>query len=392
MGLARTPTRPQHVAPPARFVSGLRKRPRPEASPAVSILPPRRQHLWVWFLWIAVFYATWVWLVFGHGRWEMVKAHWPIALAMTFGSYVAGSTPMGGGTVGFPILVLLFHEPATLGRDFSFAVQSIGMTSASIFILARRQPLAWSMLQGAMAGSLVGTTLGIFLVAPHVPELWIKLVFAVVWASFGVLHLYRLREIAGHVGMTEFDERWDFRVGLWLGVLSGATVAAVTGVGIDMVLYALLVLLCRADLKIAIPTSVVIMAFTSVLGITVKYLFTGVQPGVFENWLAAAPVVALGAPLGVFVVALIGRKPTLLLVAILCVGQFAWTCWTERTALGFTGLGLAVLAVVACVLGFERLRAWGAVLVGERQARHAARLVPPPAGSAASTAPAPENK
>lgn len=340
----------------------------------MSILPPRRKHLWVWFLWLAVFYAVWIWLVFGQDRWETVRTHWPIALAMAFGSYVAGSTPMGGGTVGFPILVLLFHESATLGRDFSFAVQSIGMTSASIFILARRQPLAWSMLQGAMAGSLVGTTLGIFLIAPLVPELWIKLVFAVVWASFGILHLYRINEIASHTGMTEFDERWDFRVGVWLGVLAGATVAAVTGVGIDMVLYALLVLLCRADLKIAIPTSVLIMAFTSVLGIAVKGLFTGIQPGVFENWLAAAPVVALGAPLGAFVVELIGRKPTLLFVAVLCVGQFVWTCWTERSALGLGGIVLAAAAVAACLYGFERLRAWGTVLVGERRARRA----PPP--------------
>jgi len=329
--------------------------------------------VWVWLLWLAVFYAAWVWLVFGHGRWEVVKGHWPIALAMAFGSYIAGSTPMGGGTVGFPILVLLFDLPATLGRDFGFAVQSIGMTSASIFILARRRPLAWSMLQGSMLGSLVGTTLGIFFVAPYIPELWIKLVFAVVWASFGVLHLYRIGEIASHVGMTEFDERWDFRVGLWIGGLAGACVAAVTGVGIDMVLYATLVLLCRADLKIAIPTSVVIMAFTSVLGITVKYFSTGVQPGVFENWLAAAPVVALGAPLGALVVDLIGRKPTLLVVAVLCVGQFGWTCYNERAALGIGGMVLAVAAVGLCLFGLERLRIWGGVLVSDRKATLAAQ-------------------
>jgi uncharacterized membrane protein YfcA len=339
----------------------------------MSLQAPRKQHLWVWFLWLAGFNGVWSWLVFGQGRWEVAKAHWPIALAMAAGSYVAGSTPMGGGTVGFPILVLLFGLPATLGRDFSFAVQSIGMTSASIFILSRRQPLAWSMLKGAMLSSLVGTPLGIFFVAPHIPELWIKIVFAVVWASFGVLHLYRIGEIASHTGMTEFDERWDFRVGLWLGLLSGATVAAVTGVGIDMVLYAMLVLLSRADLKIAIPTSVLIMAFTSVLGIVVKNLYTGVQPGVFENWIAAAPVVALGAPLGVFVVNLIGRKPTLIFVAILCVGQFIWTCYTERAALGFAGLLGALVAVGVCLLGFEKLRAWGAVLVGEARARSAAQ-------------------
>ncbi len=338
----------------------------------MTIRPPRKSHLWVWFLWLAGFYSVWAWLVFGQGRWEVVKAHWPIAVAMTLGSYVAGSTPMGGGTVGFPILVLLFDLPATLGRDFSFAVQSIGMTSASIFILARRQPLAWAMLKGAMAGSLVGTPLGIFFVAPLIPELWIKIVFAVIWCSFGVLHLYRLGEIASHHGMTDFDERWDFRAGLLLGALAGASVAAVTGVGIDMVLYAALVLLCRADLKIAIPSSVVIMAFTSVLGVLVKNLSTGLQAGAFENWLAAAPIVALGAPLGVFVVSLIGRKPTLLFVAVLCVGQFIWTCFAERIALGVSGVLMSLAAVILTLLGFERLRAWGAVLVGERVAGIAA--------------------
>lgn len=335
----------------------------------MTIRARRKPHLWIWLLWLAGFYSVWSWLVFGHDRWAVVTAHWPIAVAMTMGSYVAGSTPMGGGTVGFPILVLLFGLPATMGRDFSFAVQSIGMTSASIFILSRRQPLAWSMLKGSMVGSLLGTPVGIIWFAPLIPGLWVKIVFAVVWCSFGVLHLYRLGEIASHEGMTEFDERWDFRVGLVLGILSGATVAAVTGVGIDMVLYAALVLLCRADLKIAIPTSVVIMAFTSVLGVVVKNLTTGLEPGAFENWLAAAPIVALGAPLGAFVVDLIGRKPTLLFVAVLCVGQFFWTCLVERNSLGIGGILIAVAAVGFALFGFERLRAWGAVLVGEAKAK-----------------------
>ena len=319
--------------------------------------------------WLVLFYSVWVWLVFVQGDWPTAKAHWPMAMAMAFGSYVAGSTPMGGGTVGFPVLVLFFEQPATLGRDFSFAVQAIGMTSASIFIMARRQPLAWAMLKGAAAGSLLGTTFGIVFIAPLVPALWIKVVFAVVWASFGVLHLYRIGEIASHSGMTSPGERWDFRVGLVVGLLSGATVASVTGVGIDMVLYTALVLLCRADLKIAIPTSVVIMAFTSVIGIAFKNMFTGVQPGVYENWLAAAPVVALGAPLGAFAVELIGRKPTLLFVAVLCVGQFVWTCYAEQAALGGVGIGLAVAAVVLALLGLERLRAWGKVLGRESPGR-----------------------
>jgi len=327
------------------------------------IHPPRKKRLWIWLLWLAGFYGVWSWLVFGHGRWDVVTDHWSIALAMAAGSYVAGSTPMGGGTVGFPILVLLFDQPASLGRDFSFAVQSIGMTSAAIFILSRRQPLAWAMLKGAMAGTLFGLPLGIFALAPFIPELWIKLVFAVVWASFGVLHLWRIGEIASRQGMTEFDERWDFRVGFLAGFAAAATVAAVTGVGIDMVIYTILVLLCRADLKIAIPTSVIIMAFTSVLGIVIKNLTTGVQPGVFGNWLAAAPIVALGAPLGALMVEIIGRKPTLIVVAVLCVGQFVWTCHSERAALGLSGLVMSLAAVGICLMAFEWLRKRGDRLV-----------------------------
>ncbi len=339
----------------------------------MSIAPPRKQHLWIWFVWLAGFYSVWAWLVFGQSRWGDTKAHWPMALSMALGSYVAGSTPMGGGTVGFPILVLLFGMPAKLGRDFSFAIQSIGMVSAAIFIIARRQTLAWAMLKGAMLGAMIGTPLGIFFLAPLVPGLWIEIIFAVLWASFGILHLYRINEISSHEGMTEFDERWDFRVGLVLGALAGATVVAVTGVGIDMVLYAALVLLCRADLKIAIPTSVVIMGFTSLFGIVVKNLSTGLQPNVYENWLAAAPIVALGAPLGVFVVNVVGRKPTLLFVAVLCIGQFIWTCSKERSSLEFSGVILAIVAVGVCLLGFEKLRAWGANLVGEAKAKNLAR-------------------
>ncbi len=342
----------------------------------MTIQKSPRKHLWVWLLWLALFYGVWGFLVFGQGLWGLTKEHWPMAAAMAAGSYAAGSTPMGGGTVGFPILVLLFNQPAELGRDFSFAVQSIGMTSASIFILARRQPLARSLLKGAILGATIGVPLGIFLVAPFIPGLWIKLIFAVVWGSFGFLHLWRIGEIASHEGMTEFDEHWDHRLGLAIGLIAGATFVSTSGVGIDMVLYTVLVLVCRADLKIAIPSSVIIMAYSSVIGIFTKMAFTGVQPGVFGNWLAAAPVVALGAPLGVFVVALIGRKPTLIVVAILCVGQLFWTLTRERDALGMTGIVISLLAVAICLFGFEKLRAWGAVLVGEVKRRRESRIEP----------------
>lgn len=313
-----------------------------------------------WLLSLGLFYAAWLAIVVDGGHWDSIADHWGIAFAMALGSYAAGSTPMGGGTVGFPVLVLLFGEPATLGRDFSFAVQSVGMTSASIFIFCRRQPLEWPMLRWALLGSLVGTPLGILYLAPLVSSLAIKICFAIIWCSFGVLHLYRLRELCRHEGLAPGAHRFDRVAGGLVGLLGGATVASVTGVGIDMVLYAVLVLLCQADLKIAIPTSVVIMAAASLIGISTKAITASIQPGVFDNWLAAAPVVALGAPLGAFIVSKIGRAPTLLFVSVLCIVQFVWTLIDERVQLGMLGIAAAIGGVIAFNVGFEWLHRIGA--------------------------------
>jgi hypothetical protein len=101
------------------------------------------------------------------------------------------------------------------------------------------------------------------------------------------------------------------------------------------------------------------MAFNSVLGTAIKQVTTGIESGVWGNWLAAAPVVALGAPLGAFVVGLIGRRLTLLFVAILCVMQFAWACYHERVGLGLVGVTVACVAVLVCVYVLDRLHILG---------------------------------
>jgi uncharacterized membrane protein YfcA len=328
----------------------------------------RIRRLWPFFTWLALFYGAWLTLVLAGGWLETVLAHWPMAAAMAFGSYLAGSTPMGGGTVGFPVLVLLMDLPATLGRDFSFAIQAIGMTSASIYILCRRQELEWPMLRAALPGTLLGTPLGIIFVAPLVSDLFIKLLFAAMWCSFGLLHLRRINEITAYEGMTPHDVAFDHRVGFIVGFFGGLTIASITGVGIDMFIYMVLVLWCHADLKIAIPTSVVLMAFTSVVGVTAKILLGGLQPGTFENWLAAAPIVALGAPFGALVVSRVGRRPTLILVSILCVLQFFWTLAHERAALNAWSIAAALLGVVVFLLVFQDMYRHGYRLARRQRA------------------------
>ena len=91
------------------------------------------------------------------------------------------------------------------------------------------------------------------------------------------------------------------------------------------------------------------------MGIATKALASGVEPGTFENWIAAAPVVALGAPLGAWIVDKVGRVPTLLFVSLLCLAQFAWTLHCEWHALGWTGASVCLLALLTSNLFLEWL-------------------------------------
>ena len=279
-----------------------------------------------------------------------------MSLAMGFGSYFAGSTPMGGGTVGFPVLVLLFDQPASLGRDFSLAVQSIGMVSASLYIVARRQQVAWRMLGASLIGGAISTVLCLLLVAPHVPGSAIELLFASLWAGFGALMLWKLQPISATAGIRPLSRRGDVLAGLAVGLVGGLLVA-VTGVGIDMLIFVALTVLARASLQITIPTSVLLMASMSVVGVATKTATGTWDPAVWGPWLAAAPVVALGAPLGAFIVALLDRRITLVVVSLLCVGQYLWTLVAKGVGgwpLAASLVGIALFVGVAHLV-YERL-------------------------------------
>jgi uncharacterized membrane protein YfcA len=277
-----------------------------------------------WFFYVGAFYVAWLLLAFGFGYWDQVKTHWPISLVMIFGSVVAGSTPMGGGTVAFPFLVLLFGQPPTLGRNFGLAIQALGMTSAMIFILARRTPIQARMLIWSTVGAAAGLLAGTFWVAPLLPNTVIKLLFSCLWMSFAILTLAKNQEFCALNTIPKIQQSAVIKIGLAVG-LAGGIMTALIGVGIEMLLYTVLVLLFRCDLKAAVPTAVSAMAIASVMGTALHAVLGDIGMEVFYNWMAAGPIVVFGAPFGAFLVSVIPRVRTLYFVSALCVVQFVWT-------------------------------------------------------------------
>lgn len=130
-----------------------------------------------------------------------------------------------------------------------------------------------------------------------------------------------------------------------------------TGVGIDMVVYTALVMIYRSDLRPAIATSVVLMAWNSVIGTGLSLIDGSVDPEVLSNWLAASPIVLVGAPFGAFMVARIPRGPTLIFVSVLCLLQLVWTI--TQLELTQKQLVLVLGAVLALNLLFHLMHGFG---------------------------------
>jgi uncharacterized membrane protein YfcA len=295
-------------------------------------------------LWCACFLSAWVALVVVGQHTSHVAANWPIAVAMALGSYLSGSTPIGGGAVGYPVLVLLFEHPASMGRQFSFVVQSVGMTSATIYILCSGRAIAWRLLLGAVGVGSVALPLTLTLLTPRIPDTAITLIFATVWGSFGVLTLTKLRMLLADREQPRLGARTDLITGCCVGLIGGVA-TGLTGIGVNMVLYTALVLLYRADLRVAISTSVIAMACLSVVGTLTSAAQGSLTEDVYHAWLAAAPIVLFGAPLGALAMTLIPRKPTMIIIASLCLMQLFWAIWRVGPSAGvLIGAGAGLLA------------------------------------------------
>jgi len=288
--------------------------------------------------------AVWLVLITRPGAGLVALAQWPMALVMIGGSLVAGSTPMGGGTVAFPALVLGFGRSPAMARDFGLAIQSVGMISALLFIVKRSIPVEGRLLAWSCAGAVVGLTFGTFLLAGRVPAEWVKLLFATLWITFGAwLVTGTAKEASTPPGSA--DDRDVPIFGLAVGTVGGAVMSLI-GVGPEMLVYAALVIRFGWGPKAAVPTAVCATALTAPVGLALRAWTAGVHPEVFPVWLAAMPIVIFGAPTGAYIATRIPRVVLLRVIGALCLIQFGATVAQVRpTPAQWTGIvALAALS------------------------------------------------
>ena len=235
-------------------------------------------------------------------------ANWEVAITMSFGSIVAGGTSMGGGAVAFPILTKVLHVPSHDAKVFSLAIQSVGMTAASLTILAMKTRVEWRFIRWASLGGIPGMILGSVFLAPVLPTDIIKFSFTMMIGSFAIaLFSLNRQKRQRHLAVPYWGERersLSLVAGFWGGIVSG-----LVGSGMDIFGFSMMVLLFGLCEKVSTPTSVILMAVNAVVGFILHLCFLGnfVAP-VTHYWLAALPVVVIGAPTGAILCYLMKRK------------------------------------------------------------------------------------
>ena len=284
-----------------------------------------------------------------------VYPDWLIAPIMAFGSFVAGSTFLGGGAVAFPALTKIFSVDPVTAKSFSLAIQAVGMSSASLYILSRVRNLPYSFMALYLAGATIGLLVAFAFIEARVPAVDLRIAFTLFLMCFLVVYLFTRHS---HNVSTEAHLENTYRdifVTLLGGVLGGL-IAGLLGSGADLVGFCLLALYFRIEIIRATQISVILMAVSSIIGVGFKALFFGgVGQQVLDLWILAAPVVLFGAPLGA---ALCRRIPPNLLLGFICMIVMAEVVSTillvpfDNDRLFVYGLAVVVSLLVLFLVGY----------------------------------------
>ncbi len=317
--------------------SNERVRDRVGPHPLLPLVPP------------ALAVIIWVVYVSLSGQWDRVLGHWASSITMIFGSFLAGSSPEGGGAVAFPVFTKVLHIGAPVARSFSLFIQAVGMTMATLAILITRRTID---VRSVIVGSLAGTAGFVFSVAfltrsddpfrsPIIAAPWVKVTFTLLLAAMSLLMYTALKRGEGGLNRVQ---TWNPRVfaGLAVGAFVGGGLSAFTGTGVNVLLFLFVVVMCGVSPRVGVASSIVTMTVVSVTGVITLGILGGqlstqlggdgsvvavggaAVPGLdasrfdlFALWLAAVPIVVWGAPLGTWVVSRVSEHRLVAFVAML---------------------------------------------------------------------------
>lgn len=242
---------------------------------------------------------------------ESYIKNYPIPVTMIFGGFISGFTICGGGAVSFPIFCKVLKLDPMMARDFSLGIQSFGMTCAAITILIKKIPIEKTVAICCTLGSFLGLIFGNIVIVPMMSSGNMKLLFSLMTAAFGVTLFFR--NYAFNKKCTNIYDALcgkpvcNISILLCIGFIGGIF-TSVLGTGADIIAFSACAILFKLNEKVLNPTSDIIMAISSVMGLLMRGIFFGgIHSDAASAFPLAIPIVVIMAPLGAIAASKIER-------------------------------------------------------------------------------------
>lgn len=300
----------------------------------------------LYFVFFVLVILFWLVYMVSTDSFGLYLKHWGAALTMVFGSFIAGSSPEGSAAVAYPVFTLILKIAPPVARNFAFAIQSIGMTSASLLILGLGIKVEWNYIKYVTLGGVFGLIFGTFYIVPLVSPLLAKLFFVSLWLSFGIALWLENRKTKRTVKDFIQNFRRSDMVRLLVFGFIGGIISSLFGTGINIFTFCLMTIYYGINEKVAIPSSVIIMTLETILGFFLhSQVLNDFQQQAFEMWIVCMPVVIIFAPLGAFIINKIPRNYVAGLLYWILIVQFFGAIWVIKPSIWQLGLCMTVLIV-----------------------------------------------
>ena len=232
----------------------------------------------------------------GNLWYEYFHGYWKLTVAMVFGSLIAGSTPLGGGVVAFPVVVLVIGLTPDQGRDFSVCIQSVGMNAAAFLLMTVKPHLL--DFKFITIFTVVGTAGVLTGLAWQIQPYYINLLYTSLVLEFSFVYFYtnvlapRKSNAKCSVAAPMPSSRvvWGVHVLMILFAFAGGIVTANVGSGSDIMLYAFGIYVWNSaftETSMAMPenmltaSSVVVMGLLSIVTAVTRQATVGVSMNVW---------------------------------------------------------------------------------------------------------------
>ena len=254
---------------------------------------------------------------------ELYQRYFAEALTMVLGAFVAGSTPLGGGAVAFPVLTKWLEYTPSDARIFSVLIQSVGMTCASLLFITLRIQLYWREITIGLIASVI---------LPHLLMEVINVNGSLTSSLFVIFEIIALSIITFSKMFREYVLPLKENTALILFAFIGGLFTVNIGTGADLMLFIYLVFVLKIAPVKAIPSCVVFMALNAIFSAVILVMTDSITIEMSHAWLAAAPVAAIMAPFGGWLLGYVHPKLVIIFISSLIIIDLVFSLFAESVS------------------------------------------------------------